>query len=226
MGLITQWSYSRWKCYDDCPAKAKYKFVDKLPEPGSPAMDRGTAIHKMAEDFVNTPIPKSRRKGVDDPFPSELKYFEDELRLARRSHPIAEQEWAFTVDWEPTTWFAKDAWCRVKTDLIYKPKDKPRVIVDHKTGKVRDEHQMQLGLYGLSGFIKFPDEDVLEGHIWYIDHGTFTSSTFERPDVRFLKDEWNDRVRPMLNDTVFPPKPSYACRWCHFRKDNGGPCQF
>ncbi len=223
--MITQWSYSRWKCYDDCPAKAKYKFVDKLSEPGSAAMDRGTAIHKMAEDFVNTkPLPLS--KGGTSQLPPELKEFEAELKLARISKPIAEQEWAFTVDWEPTGWMSKDAWCRIKTDLIFKPRGEPRVIVDHKTGKVREEHQTQLGLYGLGGFVKFPDEDVLKGEIWYLDHGTFTSTSFTREDLKFLKMEWGERVRPMLNDTMFAAKPSYACRWCHFRKDNGGPCKF
>ena len=49
---ITSWSFSRWNVYEECPAKAKYKFIDKLKEPGSAAMDRGTALHKQCEDFL------------------------------------------------------------------------------------------------------------------------------------------------------------------------------
>jgi hypothetical protein len=32
--------------------------------------------------------------------------------------------------------------------------------------------------------------------------------------------------RNLENDDIFAPKPSYGCRWCHFRKSNGGPCQW
>ena len=49
---ITSWSFSRWSCYSSCPYKAKLKFIDKLKEPGSPQMDRGTVIHELAEHYV------------------------------------------------------------------------------------------------------------------------------------------------------------------------------
>jgi hypothetical protein len=41
-----------------------------------------------------------------------------------------------------------------------------------------------------------------------------------------LADDWEDKTRPMLNDTIFAPKPGNACRWCHWKKSNGGPCKF
>ena len=46
---ITTWSYSRWTTYEDCPARARYKFLDRLPDPSGPGEDRGTALHKAAE---------------------------------------------------------------------------------------------------------------------------------------------------------------------------------
>ena len=39
-----------------------------------------------------------------------------------------------------------------------------------------------------------------------------------------LKALWEQNVKPMFKDEIFAPLPSYMCRWCHFRKDNGGPC--
>ena len=30
----------------------------------------------------------------------------------------------------------------------------------------------------------------------------------------------------LLTDTLFAPRPGPYCRWCHFRKENGGPCTF
>ena len=49
---ITQWSYSTWQTYNQCPRKAFYKKVRKLQEPGSPQMERGTQVHQLAQDYV------------------------------------------------------------------------------------------------------------------------------------------------------------------------------
>lgn len=217
--MITTWSYSRWGVYKQCPFKAKLKFIDKLEEPGSPAMDRGTAIHKMAEDFVTVkPCPK---------LPTELAFYGAELRLARKSKPIVEQEWGFTRTWEPTGWSEKDTWLRAKCDLIFTPKGGPLTIVDHKTGKRYDDHAEQLSLYALLGFIKFPEVPAIKAEIWYLDQGKPTLEiNYTREDERFLRHKWEENVRPMFNDTMFAPKPGYYCRWCFFRKGNGGPCEF
>jgi hypothetical protein len=220
MGLITQWSFSRWSTYQDCPAKIKFRYVDKLVEPGSPQMDRGTMIHKMAEVYVLAP---GRTQKPHDC----LKTHADEFKLARTSKPIVEQEWAFTEAWEPTGWFAKNAWLRIKTDLIYQPKKLPCVVVDHKTGKRYPKHSDQLSIEALTTFIMLPHVDEIDAQIWYLDQGKPNlNSKFVREDVPFLKMEWEDKVRPMLNDETFAPKPNYGCRWCHYRKANGGPCEF
>lgn len=216
---ITQWSYSRWSCYEDCPRKAKYKFIDRLPEPGSPAMDRGSAIHKLAEDYVAAAkAPKV--------IPDELKAYADEFKLARKGKPIAEQEWAFTTAWEPTGWFAKDCWCRIKTDLCFWRGDK-LVIVDHKTGKRRDDHLKQLSLYALGGFSQYQSIDHISAEVWYLDQGKpQTFAEYERAELPDIKDAWAAKTKAMLNDTMFAPRPGNSCRWCHFRKANGGPCAF
>lgn len=220
MGLITQWSFSRWSTYQDCPAKIKFRYVDKLAEPGSPAMDRGTMIHKIAEDYVVAP---GRTQKPHDC----LKHYAAEFKLARKSKPIVEKEWAFTESWEPTGWFAKDAWLRIKTDLIFQPKKAPCVVVDHKTGKRYDKHKDQLSIEALTTFIMLEHVDEIDAQIWYLDQGKPNlTSKFTREDVPFLKMEWEDKVRPMLNDETFAPKPNYGCRWCHYRKANGGPCAF
>ena len=215
---LTQWSYSRWAGYEDCPLKTKLKVIDKLQEPGSPAMDRGTFIHKESEDYVT-----AKRK---PPLPQSLAYFGDELAQARKGQPRCEHEWAFTSSWEPTGWMAKDCWCRVKTDLTFTRKN-DLVIVDHKTGKRRESHLTQLSLYALAGFIIFPDHDSITTEVWYLDQGKpVTSEAYKREDVPFLKLDWEQKTKAMLNDQQFAPRPSYTCRWCHFRKENGGPCRF
>ena len=69
---LTSWSFSRYQDYKSCPAKAKYKHIDKLKEPPSPAMERGAAIHNLCEQYVRGTLAK---------LPPELKLFKDEFTL-------------------------------------------------------------------------------------------------------------------------------------------------
>jgi hypothetical protein len=190
-------------------------------------MDRGSAIHKVAEDFVTAPGAKAPK------LPVELAYYGPEFKLARKGKPIAEQEWSFTRSWAPTGWFSKDAWCRIKTDLVFwrkaekKGGDDQLVIVDHKTGKRRDEHVTQLSLYALGGFLKFDSIDKISAEVWYLDQGKpITEAAFERAQLPELINDWEHKTKAMLNDTCFAPRPGNGCRWCHFKKANGGPCQY
>jgi hypothetical protein len=222
---ITSWSISRYGTYSKCPRLAKYKFIDKLKEPGSPAMDRGAAIHKLAEDYV--------RKGGR--LPKELALFKDDFKTLRTVGALPEAQFTFTAKWEPTNWDNwNGAWCRAMADSVVPPivdAEEPRVrTIDYKTGKVQEDgkYDDQLELYGLSGLISYPTAKSATGELWFLDHGVIigAESEFLQKDVPKLKKKWEVRVKPMLADTLFKPKPGNHCRWCHFRKANGGPCEF
>ena len=50
--------------------------------------------------------------------------------------------------------------------------------------------------------------------------------TYKREQLEDLKVWVTGRINKIENDDIFAPKPSFGCRWCHFRKENGGPCQW
>lgn len=214
---ITQWSFSRYRDYCQCPRKAKYKHVDRLPDPPSDAMARGTAIHKMAEDYVLGNLKR---------MPAELEMFEEEFREARKGNPLAEAQWAFTADWTPCEWFARECWCRVKTDLVYTAQSGRLVVVDHKTGRPNADHDDQLSLYALAAFVMMPEVEELVASLWYLDHAKDNSKTYTRDQHDDLRRFWFAKTKPMLSDTQFVATPSNKCRWCVYRKENGGPCEF
>lgn len=227
---ITSWSFSRWAEYQDCPKKAYFKCILKLKEPGSAAMDRGTAIHKLAEDYVNAAIKK---------LPAELSQFKDEF-AALKSQPIkyVEESWTFKSNWDQTSWNDwTGAWLRVKLDVAYhNVEHNALVVIDHKTGKFSDyklgPYMDQLELYGLAGLKRFPTVDVVSPRLWFLDHGITHPDPqkeeleYFRKDEKLLEKKWLAKVKPMLNDTTFKEKPGNACRFCHFKKENGGPCLF
>lgn len=227
-GLVKRffaWSWSRLQTYELCPAKAKYSYLDKIEEPKNPSMLRGSAIHSMAENFVN----KGGR------LKDELKLYEKmfkevrELKKRKDVDVITEQQNALTNKWQPTTWFGKDAWVRIIVDLaIIMHGEKKARLVDHKTGKVNLEGAQQLELYAIWGFLTFPDIDTIDGELWFLDQLLPNRHvvTFHRKDLKKLMTKWEKRVTPLLKDTAFRPKPNQKCRWCFYSKAKDGPCKF
>ena len=225
---FTAWSYSRLGDYNQCPLRARLKHLDRLPEPGSPAMDRGKEVHDAAAKYIT---------GEKRTLSADLKLFKKELAALRKAHAAApmliERQWAFTATWHPADWFGKDAWCRMVLDLAYvqepKKKAEPRVlhIIDYKTGRVRAEEQRpQLSLYALGGFLTVPEVQQVSAHFWYLDHGEVISETFELAQLSALKKEWQAKVVALFKDTKFAPRPSDKCRWCHYGKAKAGLCPY
>jgi len=223
---IDAWSYSRWRTYDDCPARARYTYVDKLAtgDDDSPALARGSRIHAGARDFVVL--------GGD--LPEDLERFADEFAILRRAWEgkledvLLEEQWAFDRDWNPVEWFAPSAWARVVLDALVADWPKRQaLVVDHKTGRVRPEgHESQLSLYALAVLSRYADVDRVHATLWYLDHGVAHGRTYLRAQLDDLRKGWLGRVEPMLSDRTFEPRPSDACRWCPFSKSKEGPCRY
>lgn len=218
--FLTAWSYSRLKLWEGCARKAKYKFLDKLPEPDSEATARGTLYHTVAQGYMTAA--KTPPK-----FPHELAMLEAEFTAARAYKVTAEGEWAFTEQWAPTGWFDSNAWCRIKIDAQWHTTPQHLSVVDHKTGKIRpEEHEEQLELYSVGAFAKYPELKIVTAQMWYLDEGSIGSETYKRPQAAKLQKKWAKRAAPMLADRVFAPNPGNACRWCPYSKSKSGPCEF
>lgn len=225
---IRAWSYSRWRTYDDCPARARYAYIDKIAteEETSPALTRGSDIHDQARAFV------VGERGEE--LPSALELFSDEFAILKRAWAnktedvFLEEQWAFDTEWQSVEWFAPNAWARVVLDAVVADwPDRRMMVIDHKTGRVRPEyHESQLSLYAIAAFSRFAVVERVHAALWYLDHGKAHFVTYERPQLEELKNQWAERTRKMLADRVFEPRPSAGCQWCPYSKSKGGPCQY
>lgn len=243
-GPVKSWSFSRWTDYEQCPRKFKFKVLDRLPEPPNPAMKRGIVLHKMAELYIRGEK-ITRANVVDDKggalctaseftqFHKEwkacLKRFQEEFDELRELHAQTEISWTFTKDWKSETRWDDwaNAWVRIKVDCYdHDPDNRRARIIDWKTGRARDSHTDQLELYAIAGFIVFPDVEEIDAILGYLDSGEVVKRTYKRKALAALKRTWAKRVRAMLSDREFKPRPGPLCRWCHYRKSNGGPCEF
>lgn len=233
---LTAWSYSRYSDWAGCPLACKLKHIDRIKEPPNAAMERGIAIHTMAEGYV---------KGTLAKLPPELALFKDEFAMLRKLYKskktpmMVEDNWAFTKDWDESRWDDwTHCWVRIKLDCAHYITPVELVVTDWKTGKFSEykaaEYMTQLSLYALSAMLLHPHLERVQVRLGFTDQGLMyppAPLVYTREDLPKLKKEWNARVKPMMADTKFPPKPNHGCQWCYYGqsgKAKGGPgiCKF
>jgi len=227
MPKLSAWSFSRLEYYKNCPYAAKLKYIDKHTEADRPppprgkehANERGSRVHDFAEKFI---------LGEEEMI-HELKHFKQQLQDAKdlreedQSRVSPEEMWLFDSEWGelPADASYEDIWIRIIADLqIWSEDRKTLKLIDFKTGKrYRNEvkHGRQLQLYQLSAFMKFPELEVVEAELWYLDHNLTIPQKFTREQgLKFFK-MFNDQANYMCNDDEFKPTPSHQrCMFCAY----------
>lgn len=217
---VTAWSYSRYQDYVTCPLRFKLKHIDRIPVPGSPAMERGSQIHKEGENYL---------KAGKGRVPSSYKNFAEQMRQLKDLNPMVEQQWGFTKNWTPTSWFGSDTWLRLVCDVAVVYEDGTADIIDFKTGRKYDTNEEQVELFSTGIFMKFPEVNEVTTRLWYldVDGDNEVIREYTRGDFERIRDQWNKKVVKMFKDKKFAPTPSHhGCRWCPFKKSEGGPCPY
>lgn len=212
--MLLPWSYSKLAEYWKCPRKAFYRYVEKLPEEKSDALERGNRVHAELEAWA--------RGGFKKLSPA-WKTFEREahrIELPQQSGVIVEEMWRFDINMKPVE-RGPDEWLRVKCDLAVPDLS---LIVDHKTGKRYPDHRAQGEVYGV-GFLSKFDVPAVQVEFWYVDLGEVSEMEVRRSDVPRIVAALKISVRDMVEDVDFTPKPSRLCDWCSFARTRGGPCE-
>lgn len=228
-------SYSRWSAWAECPAKYKYKHIDKLPEPKSPAMQKGIEVHRQVAEYLESKV---------DERPAALRLFtglSDGLREeAKHGMCKVEMQVAFDKDRKRVEWFSRNAYWRFIWDVLYINRRKDSLAsvdaVDWKTGQPRGGYDAQMQIFAIPAYWMFDNLETFRGHLAYLDTGDvvtveYDRATFYGPSGDPAKRDglyglWMANVAMMESDRAFRPKPSRdACRFCHFHKAKGGPCE-
>jgi hypothetical protein len=221
MHTIQSWSHSGLKVYERCKQWAKLRYIDKLPEKKGPAASRGVDVHDALEHAVKD----------DKKLPDEAKHFAAEFKelkaLYKRGRVKLELERAFDRNWKPVEW--KQGWGRAKYDARVLLSKTLLLLTDYKTGKKDGnevDHAEQGQIYMLSEFMIEPLIEEIVVEFWYLDINDLTRMRYTRDQgLRYFK-SINARAEKMTSDTTFEATPSrWACKWCPYRQDRGGPCK-
>jgi len=175
LGLVPAWSYSALKTFESCAYRTYISKVKRVQEDFGPAAERGTRIHDQAEQFVRSELgelPEALRKFSQN--------FEELKQLFADGKVETEGEWGFTQKWEPTGWISPDTWARIKLDALVHESETSARVIDYKTGKQMGNeiaHSQQALIYAIGTFFMYPDLEILNTEMWYLDHGTTMEQT-------------------------------------------------
>lgn len=227
---ITAWGPSRLLQYNECPAKAKYKHIDKLPDPGGPALVRGAEIHNAAEAYI------WKRTSKLHPDLAKVKTLLSQLRKAASEKRVrTELELALNRQWQPCAWLAPEVYVRMKMDVVLWSKDGTTAeVIDWKTGKAhtaedKPEYVDQLSQYSAVLMSAFPKLERVESRLVFTDAGQEVRApegNLMRANLAKRQKHWDMAAKPMLIDTLFKPRPGRGCTYCPFSQNKGGPCQY
>ena len=208
-------SHSSISLYEQCPLKYKLTRIDKLQDASGPAAERGKLIHSEFEQAILAlPLLDSSRE-----------YWHDYITELKQKKAVPEMQFAITEDWVSCSFDDPNAWIRGIFDAVYFEGSRAHVL-DWKSGKER-EYGTQLKLYATILLALYPDITHVTKEICYIDKNKKTPYGENlREELPALKEWVKSRVDKINADKIYAPNPSWLCKFCTFRKDNGGPCQW
>lgn len=223
---FSKWSWSMLGVYRTCHLWAKFKYLDRLPEPPrekEDARDRGTARHSMAEEFI---------LADNAPFPAPLIKFEGPLtdvRDIRKNHlgtVQLEQEFFLDQFWKPTD--KANRWLVVIPDIKVVVPGEINLTIDNKTGKKYGnemKHYGQTELYSIVSMILDPGYESYEAELWYLDIPDTWQISFRPDKLEKAQAKIDAEVNKMMEDKYFRPSPSKMnCRYCPYGPRGTGDC--
>ncbi len=159
-------SPSRAGDFQNCPLLYRFRTIDRLPEPASPAMVRGTLVHAVLEDLFGEPAPARTLERAVDLLPSEWD-------RVRREDPRTADLFSSEQAAEEASWLAS---C---VDLLgtYFQMEDPRYL-EPSAREARVSYEADDGT-ALGGIIDRVDV-APDGRIRVVDYKTGTS-----PDPRY-----------------------------------------
>jgi len=213
------WGWSKLETYEQCPQRFKFRYINKLKEPDSPALKRGSIIHKAVENYLN---------GWNNELPKDIhKVWLPRLKDLKAKSPMTEAAWGVDKKWKPLPdWFHPDTWLRAKSDVYYLEEAELNLI-DMKTGKFREPSSEQIELYAGTGFSFFPQVTAVNVSFWFLDQNVPPTKTVYTPsELKAVQKMFGKRSEKLYKEKAFEPKPSGLCRYCSFSRQKGGLCKY
>jgi hypothetical protein len=209
--------------FDKCPRQYEHAYIDRLPRGSSPALERGLAIHKKAENYVN---------GIIKSLPDELKNFKKEFnelrKIYKRKEGFTEPDVSLNSLWKLSNKDDTDYLIAFIDFVFFDPSGESAIVIDYKTGKKYPGHRDQAHVYAMAALCIEPNLKQVDVEFWYLDDASEENVqkwAWKRSDLDRMKTIWIKRIDKMHKCKEFEMKPTRLCGWCSYNKKKGGPCE-
>jgi len=241
------WSMSKAAVAISCPFRHRLKYIDRVK--GTEAAARssariGIAAHETLEWVLKGKynLKEALRRAViktmltttemDEVFALaySLQAFTERLDKFKKKHGVTEQtvelKFGLTADFERVPFFDKSGklFFRGVWDLCLRVQDHYLVIVDHKSGQIKDisEYHDQLSMYALAGLSIFPGITRVQSAVNFMQDATglHWGSPQSEQDIHEKILPWFvghlNKAGELAGQNV--PHKGYWCSFCEYTK--------
>jgi putative RecB family exonuclease len=240
-------SPSKVSTFKDCALAFRFSVIDRLPEPASPPMVKGTLVHRALEGLFwnherGSRSPDAARAslaGAWDALQNDPEFLELALSEGEKTAFLADAETLVANYFQLED---PDAIDTVGVELLLEAEvgglllrgiidrldvtpDGEFIVIDYKTGRVPSEMQEHSRLGGVQ-FYALLCEQVLgrrpvDVRLLYLKEPLVIASDPTEQAIRGLRQRtsavWS-AIERACEDDDFRPKPSGLCKWCHFQE--------
>lgn len=219
-------SHSRLSTYKQCPNKFKLQFLDKAfpDDSDNPHFARGNRIHDQLDRYITwlNANQETNKPGLANEAMNAVPIIEGLFSVF--DEVMGEQQVAVNRQWQKTGWFAHDVYFRAIFDVVALA-DRHAVIVDWKTGKVReyDEYGGQLHLNAAMLMSIYPEIQEVTVAYLFVDHKETIKVNFDRSELKELQKYFDHNHTLVNTEKQWEPRLNQYCKWCPATRDQ---CKF
>jgi DNA helicase-2/ATP-dependent DNA helicase PcrA len=235
--LINYLSYSQIDTFNTCPLQYRYKYIQRIPTPPSPALSFGDSLHKTLRDFYQGI--KRGEKLTEKDLMSLLDHNWSSQGYASKTHEQkAKREGERMLKNFRNKFDSKVIPLSVEQPFVIKLTPELKVggkidrvdktgdgleIIDYKTGKEIEQKEvdksLQMTVYALAvadkGIYGVKPEKVMLT-FYFLDKGEKKSTKRTSKELEKAKSELVEKA-DLIKKSKFEPKPGPWCDFCEYR---------
>ncbi|MEW6040543.1 MAG: diguanylate cyclase [Elusimicrobiota bacterium] len=233
--MFNSLSCSALKCYEICPRKFKFEYIDRLGSSfrkDKPYLSFARSVHSALAEILR------KKRSIVDKYSIELallsawdktgyRDFNEESTYFRRAVEIIEKFVSTELD-ASVPLYVED-YFRIKAgeftvtgriDRIDSSGSDGLVVIDYKTGRYLPtaeevSHDMQMRIYALAvyeKYKKFPASVVVH----FLEHGRRLEFKPSKEDLELITEEIKQLFSKIISDMEFSPKINPLCSSCDY----------
>ena len=241
------YSVSKIGTYTTCKKKFDLQYIQKIKinKPSNIALQKGSFIHKIIEEFYNYNTPfecneifteaeKQKAKDTVKTFElSKLGQFYKNIAESNEIYSLHEEKFAFKISKVPKVpkvrksrleicdYNDKDAWIRGAIDFQYLENN---IVynIDWKSGKDKSKDETfgidQSIAYTIFLMLKYPDINVFKSRFVFVEHCT-------EKEIVYTRDKYPEYIKHFYNLTktiekteIFNENVTPLCDFCDFQE--------